>query len=558
MATTTNNQEQKRPRVLAGLTPYAGTFGRHEITHLLKRAMFGAKKSDVDYFSSRTLGQTLDILLTDAPALSTFPLNNYNNATRTDPVVPAGATWVNAPEDGNMNGVRIASFKAWWLGNMVGQNRSMQEKMTLFWHNHFATETDVTSGILFYNHYLTLRNNAMGNFKTFVREITLDPNMLRYLNGYLNKKAAPDENYARELQELFTLGKGPGSQYTENDVKAAAKILTGWKVNMQRSGSPLSIDFVANDHDVTNKVFSTFYGGRTITGRPLRAGAEQELDDLLNMIFEQQEVAMYLCRRLYRFFVYYDIDSTVESEVITPLATLLRQSNYDIKPVLRTLFGSEHFFDRANQGCLIKSPIEYVIGIVREFNVEFPALPATTATDYYAKVQSLYNAWGTLRSSNSKGTAAMGQDLGDPPNVSGWAAYYQEPAFHEFWINTDTLPKRLAFVDNFFTNNGFGIGNSLKMVTNVLTYTDQFGFAAEDPNTLITSVLEQAFRMETTPRFKAQLKAILLSGQTSDYYWTDAWTAYKATPNTANENIVKPRLQAFYKTIVDMPEYQLS
>ena len=227
--------EKKRVRpVVAGLTPYAGTFGREQVVHLLKRTMFGAKRADVDFFATKTFAQTLDILMTAAPTPTLLPLRYPNDDVRctTDPAycdtVAIGETWVNAIENGNLNSSRMASLKAWWVGQMLNQSRSIHEKMVVFWHNHFSTELVDTTAIMGYWMQDVCRRNALGNLKTMTKEVTFEPGMMRYLNGFLNKKTAPDENYGRELQELFTVGKGPNSKYTEDDVKAAARVLTGW------------------------------------------------------------------------------------------------------------------------------------------------------------------------------------------------------------------------------------------------------------------------------------------------------------------------------------------
>ncbi len=559
MSTTTVKEKTRRPRVVAGLTPYTGTFGREQITHLLKRTMFGAKKSDIDFFASKTLTEAINTLLTEPPALTDLqlPLNNYNRSDKLDAAVPAGSTWVYAIQDGNFDGERRNSLKAWWIGNMVNQPRSIFEKMVLFWHNHFATEMIDTNSSYFYNHMELLRQYALGNFKSFTRAITLDPNMLRYLNGYLNSKTAPDENYARELQELFTLGKGPNSQYTENDVKAAAKVLTGWKVSQVQSpagsGKYKWVSTLStSNHDTTAKTFSAFYGNKVITNTAnTEAGALKELDDMLDMIFAKDEVSMYICRRIYRFFVYYDIDATIETEIITSMATLFRQSNYDIKPVLKALFTSEHFFETGLKACLIKSPVENVIGFIREFDVPMPTNTLTTRVSgsiTYYEIPS-YTAYLSMAST----LATQAQNIGDPPNVSGWPAYYQEPIFHENWINTDTFPKRLAYSDSLFLTGRSGV------LVDVLKFTDQFGTDAEDPNTLIARTLEILYRVPPTQAMLTYLKTtILLGGQASDHYWTDAWAAYKANPTTANINIVKTRLQQFYLFITRNPEYQLA
>ena len=560
------------PSVVSSLTPYTGTFGKEQIMHLLKRTLFGAKKADIDYFMGKTLTQTLAELLTEPPALTDaqMPLRNYgdNNAVpgiQFEPVV-AGQTWVYTIENPNYEGQRRNSLKAWWVGQMVNQPRSIFEKMVLFWHNHFSTQALETSPLHFWNHLELIRQHALGNFKDFTKQMTLDMNMLLYLNGYLNKKAAPDENYARELQELFTLGKGPNSQYTENDVKAAARILTGWTyppptdvvlngATFATKQTPYPNDptkyhykraFNAADHDTEPKQFSAFYGDKVIANTAnTEGGALKELDDMHDMIFSKEEVALYICRRIYRFFVYYEIDATIETDIIAPLADLFRQANYDIKPVLNALFSSEHFFDTGMKACLIKSPLENIVGFVREFDIALPTIKMAPATEVFPMYSALFNI------ANNAGI--QGQSVGDPPNVSGWPAYYQEPNFHENWINTDTFSKRLAYSDLLLMTGRSGI------TIDVLKFTDQFGADAEDPNTLISSVLDVLYRVPLTQAMVAYLKnTILLGGQSSDYYWTDAWLAYKTNPTATNTSIVKTRLQQFYIFITRNPEYQLA
>jgi uncharacterized protein (DUF1800 family) len=205
------------------------------------------------------------------------------------------------------------------MGCILQQDRSIREKMTLFWHNHFATETvDVSNANLLYKHANLLRTKALGNFKQLVRDISLDPAMLVYLNGRVNTATAPDENYARELQELFTLGKENNPNYAEADVKAAAKVLTGWRVDTTVNTFPSY--FTSSRHDATNKTFSSFYGNTTITGRTGTTAGDVELDDLLNMIFAKNvEVSRFMAKKLYRFFVHYDIDAAAETNVFQPL-----------------------------------------------------------------------------------------------------------------------------------------------------------------------------------------------------------------------------------------------
>lgn len=538
------NNLNPAPPPASGLDVYNGSWTEQELVHLLKRTMFGVKNTDLLYFKNKTLSETVDELLNPVSPIPDPPVKEYTtgNAAVPDTQVAAGTTWVNDPStDGTIASLRRASFKKWWMGVMINQDRSIREKMTLFWHNHFSTESnDVGNAQYVYKHHHLLRTNALGNFKALTKAVTTDPAMLVYLNGQLNTKTAADENYGRELQELFCCGKGPDSLYTEADVKAAAKVLTGWRNN----AAVISSYFDANRHDTTNKSFSAFYNNTVIQGRSGATSGDLELDDLLNMIFSVDEVAKYVCRRLYRWFVYYDIDAVAEANVIVPMANLLRAAHYEIKPVLSALLKSEHFYDTLSRGCQIKSPVDLVAGMCREFNVAFQ--PETDYITNYGFCNYLVN-W----------LANMQQNIGDPPDVSGWKAYYQEPQFYEIWINSDTLPKRNQFTDVMIVNGYTFNGKKLQI--------DGAEFAKTvsnpgDPNQLIDDLTAIMYRVNISATSKAQLKKdILLSGQVNDQYWTDAWNTFITTPgNTSNTTSVKNKIRDLIKYLMNLAEYQLA
>lgn len=534
-----NNTEevQKKQRVLTtGLAPFAGTWDKKQVRHLLKRTLFGVSLADLNTFSALSLNDAIDRLLKEGTPPPP-PVNDYNNRGIVDPDVPAGETWINAPIS-NFNGLRRQSLRAWMIKQIINQETTLREKMTLFWHHHFATEADVVShSPILYFHHALLRKHALGNFKVLVTEITKNAAMLIYLNGDKNVKTAPDENYARELQELFTLGKGPDSKYTEDDVKAAARVLTGWRV--ERNG--VNSYFDSNLHDTTNKTFSSFYGNKVISGKSGTNGA-QETDELIDMIFLQEEVSKHICRKLYRFFIYYDIDAATESNVIAPLAKIFRDNNYEIKPVLSALFKSEHFYDDLNKGCFIKTPMDFIAGLIRQFNL---TVPETT-------LEIHFNMYNTLRTYGG----LLLQELGDPPNVAGWPAFYQEPMFYEIWINSDTLPKRNQLSDLLIS---FGYKYSgATLVIDALAFADTFS-TVSDINAFIDDVVFLLYPFNITQTQKDYLKSILLSGQSSDYYWTDVWNTYKSNPgNTANTNYVNGVLRLMLKAIMNLAEYQLN
>lgn len=527
-------------RKLSGLNPYSGTWDVPQIKHLLKRTMFGATKADIDYFKTKTMSQAVDELLATGQPVPAPPLNAYSTS---DTEVAFGQTWVTSPyppANPLFIGPRLDSLRAWMIGNMLNQNRSIMEKLILFWSNHFAvTASEVGVPQAMYDYQHLIRQYALGNFKTLTKAMTKNPAMLRFLNGYLNTKTAPDENYARELQELFTVGKGSGSGYTEDDVKAAARVLTGYRINPLTT--PISYYFDPTAHDTGNKQFSAFYGNTVIQGQG-GANGENELDALLNMIFNTSEVAKHLCRRLYQFFVYYKIDAQVETDVITPMADLLLNNNYEVLPALSALFKSQHFYDIMQRDCIIKNPLDLFVGMCREFDVQFPTA---------ASLEDQYNAWFYITSQAGDCHLLML----NPDNVSGYLPYYQIPMMHELWITADTLPKRTGGAENLM--NGVS-PNTFNLKIDPVAFTESLP-NPQDPYVLIEDVALYLCGIGLGPTAQAHLLSILLSGQTDPSYWTDAWADYVSNPgNMGFYNIVYTRLKSFYTDLMAMEEYQLS
>ena len=553
----TEAEELPSRGVMSGLDPYVGTFKDAEIYHLLRRTMFGVTPNDVAVFKSMTPSQAVDFLLqtTTAPAP---PVNNYSVTYKdyegtndqdkklvdktiapNDKYVKLGDTFINANFDENVEYYRSMALKGWWLDSVIHQTPSIHEKMTFFWTNHIPIQMFLVYDARFsYKYLMTLRNNALGNFKTIVKEMTIDPAMLFYLNGTYNEKNAPDENYGRELQELFCVGKGSGSKYTEDDVKAAARVLTGWKSEYSKPNTY----FQANVHDDKDKKFSAFYNNTVIKGKTGDDG-KKELDEMLDMIFATNETAKHLCRKLYRYFVYSQIDDITEQIIITPLADLLRKSNYDVKPVLAKLLKSQHFFDVLNQGAMLKTPLEYVVGLCRNFKVKFPA--KTDYANHHNTYASLYY-W----------TNDMLQPIGDPPNVAGWPAWYQKPALDRFWINTASLPKRAQNADTMLYW-GYGTWFIHEGGIDVFNFTKTL----KDPSTPSGLIDEMTSRMSIlplAPEIKINLKNILTYNQAQDYYWTNGWNEYLASPNDEmKKNNIKWRLIDFYRYLFQLEEYQL-
>ena len=518
--------------LFAGLNPYAGAWTVNEVSHLLKRTMFGARKADIDYFLTRTpdeaVEELLNTTLTPAPPLRDYGLLEDEGVWYDDLGVVIGQTWVNDPNMASFEGIRgainsrrVDSLKKWWTGLILNQQRSIQEKMVLFWHHHFSIQSsEVENSAILYRHHNLLRTNALGNVKTLVREVTIDPAMLIHLNGYLNSKQAPDENYARELQELFSIGQGNDSLYTEDDVIAAARVLTGWRI----TDIPLGVYLDTNAHDTGSKTFSAFYNNTTISGS---TNPNQELDALMDMIFNTNEAARFICRKLYKWFVYYDISETVETEVIIPMAEVLKANNYEIKPALAVLFKSEHFFDSLNQACYIKAPFDIIVGTLREFSVPIPVY--TDHTTGYPFFSNIYQQ-----------AADMQQQLFQPPDVSGWPSYYQEPMHYELWVNSNSLPKRADFTDALVNDS----------VIDVRAFANYSSNPA-DPNQLINDVSSLLLRYPLSASSKTYVKTHFLTNNTTeDTVWTNAW-------NSNNNAVINTSLKDLFRFLMNLPEFHL-
>lgn len=521
------------------ITPYTGPFGRPELQHLLRRSLFGCTAADRAHFEGMSLNQVVDELLTFTND-TTPPLRAYTDENGDpngiDVAVPFGSTWVDTPvtplNDTDVIEVRIRSFAAWWMGQMTGQQRNLREKLTLFWHNHLPTQVSIVyQSEMQYRQNQLLRTRCKGNFKQLIHDVSVEPAMLYYLNGYLNIAAAPDENYARELFELFTLGQGSG--YTEADVQAAARVLTGWTFMVENGGTPVLPQtlFFPPNHTASDKQFSAFFNNTVIQGQTGPDAGEVELNALLDMILAVPECSRFICRELYRFFVHGEISEQAEADVIAPLAELFRE-NVDAPDqmaiVVRALLTSDHFFSSAIRGCMVKNPVDLVVGDLRLFGFPIPD-PDLVEARYQVDLEHYWL------------TAYAGMNLMAPPNVAGWPAYYLYPSYDELWLDTATYPQRnnslLAVIyANIATPSDTvqpGSAN-LEFQVDIIAFVQQLSDPA-DPNTLIDDLVDLLYVNPISDAVKLQLKHFyLLFGQVSDIYWTEAYEAYIADPNTTN------------------------
>lgn len=293
----------------------------------------------------------------------------------------------------------VQLLKQWWFDRILNSPRPLEEKMTLFWHGHFATSAQkVKNSTANYMLHSDFRSNAVGNFKELTIAVAKSPAMLRYLDNTQNVKEHPNENWARELMELFTLGIG---NYTEDDIKESARAFTGWTIG--RNGF-----YIRNRvHDEGSKTF---------------LGHTGNLDglDVIDIIFEQPATAQFLSRKLYLYFVGDDIDDAV----IKAIASDLRTNNYDLAPTLKKLFLSKAFYSERAIGTQIKSPVQFVAQLVHDLDMPYPP---------YASM--------------ARASAQLGQDLFYPPNVKGWDG-------GRTWINANTLLTRYNLSTTIASANG--------------------------------------------------------------------------------------------------------
>lgn len=345
-----------------------------KIAHLLRRAGFGASREQLEDYGRKGLAATVTELVNYQELAN--PIDRAQPQARGDEL---------RPQD----------VRSWWIERMLYTTRPLEEKMTLYWHNHFATAVSkVRNANYILEQNQLFRKHALGNFRTLLKQVSRDPAMVIWLDNYRNRKGSPNENYARELMELFTLGIG---HYTEQDIKQAARAFTGWFAAPTGGG----FRFMARQHDSGQK---TFLG---------RTGAFDG-DDIIDIILDQPQAPLFLARKLVRFFV----TDEPSDALVAPFAKMIRENNYEIKPVVERILRSEAFYAPEHRYAKIKSPVEFVIGGMRMVSGPIPdkALPLVTrALSYFLR--------------------QMGQDLLNPPNVKGWDG-------GRAWITTSAMLSR--------------------------------------------------------------------------------------------------------------------
>lgn len=536
------------------LSPFSDTFTAKEARHLLKRATFGVTQTLVSNSVAIGITATINTLFEEKP-IPEPPLKYFLDGTGSGEIIDPGATygetWVHAPAYPNLTTsrernkvfrARNKSLYAWSFLQMQNSEMSIKEKLTLFWHNHFVAENTNPHREFFYMYLL--RENSLMNFKELVKKITIDTNMLLYLSGNQNTNTAPNENYSRELLELFTIGKGVAvgngdyTNYTETDVLEIAKILTGWKVKGLNNSDALTSQFKNSRHTKGTKTLSHRFNNAIIS-----ENGENEYRDVIDVIFQQEECSKFITRALYKWFVAAEITPDIETNIIHPLAQIIRAEDYDIVPALKILLASEHFFEQTF--CMIKSPIDLIFSTTKSLLL---IAPTTSVKEEYEFAYILYLMATDLQ-----------QSIYHMPDVAGWKAYYQEPLFYKTWVNSYLLPKRLDYCRVLVTGGDVVIDSkkySIPPLVPVLLITAGIS-GAEDPNTLITKLTNQLFNYEISQGQLEALKEILIPGL-PDFEWSEEYFNFLANPEDEGLRMsIETKLKSLISVLVQMSEFQI-
>jgi uncharacterized protein (DUF1800 family) len=352
-----------------------------KLQHLLARAGFGATPSQLKRFSGKDLSIVVDELLKDSEIIQDLlylpePETNDEGEVRPLKMVSLFVNSQKQKEELNFA----------WIDRMSVAKAQLREKMILFWHNHFASSGNFA--YLLQVQHNTLRKHALGNFRDMLHAISKDPAMILWLNNQQNKKNAPNENFAREVMELFTLGEG--NAYKENDIKNAARAFTGWGVSKEGT-----FEFNEKKHDFDEK---------EVFGKKGNFNGE----DIINMLLDKPQLSEHICRKIYKTFV----NGEVDEDRVMEMAARFRSANYDIGDLMRTIFVSDWFYDDKNIGCIIISPVELIVRFKKLCKLEID-------DDQMTALQQV-----------------LGQTLFLPPNVAGWKG-------GRGWIDASSLAQRL-------------------------------------------------------------------------------------------------------------------
>jgi uncharacterized protein (DUF1800 family) len=379
------------------------TLSYDEAAHLLRRAGFGGTPDEIDDLSSRGREGAVNHLI---------DFSQIDNSAM-DSLLAASFDFSNTGDNSKFNNGEI---RRWWFTRQVATKRQLEEKMTLFWHNHFATSSSKVQDVFMFNQNLLLRQFSLDQFDNLLLKVSQDAAMLIWLDNITNVLGKANENFGRELQELFTMGINDivtGAQnYTEQDVKEVARAFTGWDYVRR---APFAFQLKTSQHDNQSK---TIYGQQ----------ANFSGEDVISIISARPATARFLTWKLFNFFVYPVTTSAADKATIDKFSKVYLNNNHSIKELVRAIFTSDEFYSDRAFFSLVKQPVEYVVGAVRMLG-------------------GTYNPGTSARGSNTLSTSArnMGQDLFAPPDVSGWD-------FNLGWVNTASMLERFNFANTYVSN----------------------------------------------------------------------------------------------------------
>ncbi|MEP0984740.1 DUF1800 family protein [Ekhidna sp.] len=589
------------------LSVLTSTLGRKRAAHLLRRTCFGGSIAEIDSLASLTPTQAVAQLF---------------NTTLPDPVLPVdpltGNEWITTGNAQSEGFELERYFLAWHLGQMLGNGIDdsiklsyiFRERLVFFFHTHFTTKRSVVgnSRSLFYQQALfrlfafdqediiippedpedpeATDTIVPRNFKQLTKKLSVDNAMLVFLDGRFNVKGSPNENYARELLELYSIGRGlegnvpePEFQgdyffYTEEDVQAGAEVLSGFTVDTsfsnidEETGLPRGVvrgGNIASRHEEGNKTFSTRLANGVVTpdadlmlaGNPTEESVLDEISQFVDLIYDQGETARSICREVYRFFVYHQLDQALQDDIIQDMADIFTANEFKLQPVLEALLTSQHFYeaeagsDDNNFGSIIKSPVDMVLGYMRNFEVPLP--------DYATELEDYYDFAGDLLGEINR----QGMDYYEPFEVAGYAAYHQFPIFNRSWITTNYLTNRYNFIRLALsdgTNMEMGQVNVFDFVERnfdaaTVRIADDFIIAVAEyflptSDNLSFDTTGGELTTERLNYFKTAMFAFAIDAD-PEGAWTTRWDD-NLDPNT-RANQIKELLNAMLQS----PEYQL-
>ena len=350
---------------------------------------------------------------------------------------------------------------------------ALRARLTMFWMNHFVTQLDSYNYAPYmFQYYNLMQTHAIGNFKEFVRAVGVNSTMLIYLNGFENTSNNPNENYARELFELFTLGEN--NNYTQQDILQAARALTGYN-HWEEPGAQIYFD--QSTWDANPK---TVFGSQEF----------YTYDELIDTLFDlrETEIAQFICTKLYKFFVSQQYDALTLQDIINPLAQTLIDANFELAPMLKELFKSQHFFDQRALGIIVKSPYDIVFNYINEGNF-FYNEPVLNGLVYY--------------------TGVIGQQIYSPPDVSGWQR-------DQTWINTATLSARWQIME-LFNNYLF----DLELQAQFVDLARELSSDSDDPFVITKAVVDFFNSKELFTESDYQVATSVLKWEVPQNYYDD-------------------------------------